>query len=66
MNAAGIIQLALGLLQLVLSNLKASSVSSDLQTAIAGIEGAIQSLLAVQGTPVTYDQLESLRVEPKW
>jgi hypothetical protein len=65
MTAAGIIQLALGLLQLVLANIKGSgaAVASEITQ---GIEAAIQSLEAVQGTPVTYEQLESLRVEPKW
>lgn len=66
MNAAAIIQLVLGLLQVVLGNLKSTTVTGDIQTAITGIEGAIANLMAVQGTPVTYQQLESLRVEPKW
>jgi hypothetical protein len=66
MTAAGIIQLALSLLQVVLGNLKAGTVTSELQTAIAGIQAAITNLESVQGTPVTFSQLESLRVEPKW
>lgn len=65
MTAAGIVQLALSLLQLVLGNLKGSgaTVASEITQ---GIEQAIAALEAVQGTPVTYQQLESLRVEPKW
>lgn len=65
MTAAMIINLALGLLQTVLSNFKGSgvTVAADITQ---GIEAAIASLEAVQGTPVTYAQLESLRVEPKW
>ena len=65
MTAAGIVQLALSLLQLVLGNLKGSgaTVASEITQ---GIEQAIAALEAVQGTPVTYSQLESLRVEPKW
>lgn len=66
MTAASIIQLVLGLLQVVLGNLKAGTVTAELQMAIAGIEAAITNLQTVQGTPVTYDQLESLRVQPKW
>jgi hypothetical protein len=66
MSAAAIINLALGLLQVVLSNLKSGSVSDELQVVIDGIEGAVESLQSVKGTPVTFAQLESLRVEPKW
>ena len=66
MTASSIITLALGLLQLVLSNLKSSTTTTNLGTIIAGIESAIAELTAVQGTPVTYQQLETLRIEPKW
>lgn len=66
MTAATIIQLALGLLQVVLGNLKTNNATNALDTTIAGIEAAIAELATVQGTPVTYSQLESLRVEPKW
>jgi len=66
MNAAGIIQLVLSLLSLVLGSLKSGTVTTELQQAIAGIEAAITNLEAVQGTPVTFQQLESLRIEPKW
>jgi hypothetical protein len=65
MTAAGIVQLALSLLQLVLGNLKGSGVVVA-EEVTQGIASAIASLQAVQGTPVTYSQLESLRVEPKW
>jgi hypothetical protein len=66
MTAAMIINLSLGLLQMVLSNLKSGKVTSEISTAVTGIEAAITQLTAVQGTPVTFAQLESLRVEPKW
>lgn len=66
MTASGIITLALSLLQLVVGNLKSSTTTNDLSTIIAGLESAIAKLQEVQGTPVTYAQLESLRVEPKW
>lgn len=65
MSAAAIIQLSLSLLQMVLSNLKGSgaNVASEITQ---GIAAAIARLEAVQNTPVTFSQLESLRVEPKW
>ena len=66
MTITGIIQLSLSLLQLVLGNLKQNSSIANLETITQGIEAAIANLQAVQGTPVTYQQLESLRVEPKW
>jgi hypothetical protein len=66
MNVAGIVQLALGLLNLVLGNLKSTPVTNELQVAITGIESAVASLEAVQGTPVTYAQLEGLRAVPTW
>lgn len=65
MTVGGIISLALSLLQLVLSNLKGSGVAVA-EEITQGIEQAIAALQAVQGTPVTFAQLESLRVEPKW
>jgi hypothetical protein len=65
MTVASIISLSLGLLQMVLSNLKGSGVTVATEIT-QGIQAAIDALLKVQGTPVTYAQLESLRVEPKW
>ena len=65
MNAATIIDLILTLLEGVLSTVKGSTAADA--TAIAqGIQAAITALAAVQGTPVTYSQLQTLRVEPKW
>ena len=65
MNAATIINLILSLLEGVLSSVKGST-AADAEAIAQGIQAAIASLEAVQGTPVTYAQLESLRVEPKW
>lgn len=65
MNAAGIITLALNLLQIVLANVKGSTATNIAQVT-QNIEAAINALQAVQGTPVTFSQLESLRVEAKW
>ena len=66
MNVAGIITLSLNLLQVVLSNLKANPLTAEIQVAADGIAAAIASLQKVQGTPVTFEQLESMRFQPKW
>ena len=63
MGAATLISLILSLLQSVLASAKISGVAPDV---IANIEGAVTHLLAVQGTPVTFAQLEGLRVTTKW
>ena len=63
MGAATLISLVLSLLQSILASAKISGVAPDV---IANIEGAVTSLLAVQGTPVTFAQLEGLRVTTKW
>jgi hypothetical protein len=60
-----VIDLVLSLLTGVLSQLKGST-AADAVAAAQGIEAAIASLTAVQGTPVTYNQLESLRVKATW
>lgn len=63
MGAATLISLVLSLLQSILASAKIGGVAPDV---IANIEGAVTSLLAVQGTPVTFAQLEGLRVTTKW
>ena len=63
MGAATLISLVLSLLQSILASAKVSGVGPDV---IANIEGAVSHLLAVQGTPVTFAQLEGLRVTTKW
>ena len=63
MGATTLISLVLALLQSVLEAAKVGGVAPEV---IANIEAAIASLLAVQGTPVTYEQLEGLRVTTKW
>ena len=63
MGAATLISLVLSLLQSILASAKVGGVAPDV---IANIEGAVSSLLAVQGTPVTFAQLEGLRVTTKW
>jgi hypothetical protein len=63
MGATTLISLVLTLLQSVLSAAKVGGVAPEV---IANIEAAVANLLTVQGTPVTFSQLESLRVTTKW
>jgi hypothetical protein len=63
MGATTLISLVLALLQSVLTSAKIGGVAPEI---IADIEAAVTSLLAVQGTPVTFAQLENLRVTTKW
>ncbi len=58
-----IIELVLSLLGMALTSAKANSVAIEI---VAGIEEAIKALEKVQGTPVTYGQLEGLRIKPQW
>jgi len=63
MSATTLISLVLTLLQSILDSAKIGGLAPE---AIANIEAAVTSLLSVQGTPVTFSQLESLRVTTKW
>jgi len=63
MGAATLISLVVTLLQSILAAAKVGGVAPQV---IANIEAAVASLLAVQGTPVTFAQLEGLRVTTKW
>lgn len=59
-----IVSLALTLLQVALDAAIKNKLADQV---IDGIRAAIEKLLEVQNTPVTYGQLESLRVEmPDW
>lgn len=58
-----IIELVLSLLGTALKAAKVNGIASDV---ISGIAAAIAELEKVRGTPVTYQQLEGLRVTPKW
>lgn len=60
-----VISLVLSLLTTVLGQVKGSTAAGAAELT-QGLEAAIASLQAVQNTPVTFAQLESLRVEPKW
>jgi hypothetical protein len=63
MGAATLISLVLTLLQSVLASAKVGGVAPEV---IANVEAAVANLLAVQGTPVTFAQMEGLRVTTKW
>ena len=63
MGATTLISLVLALLKSVLEAAEVNGVAPEV---IANIEAAVAKLLAVQGTPVTYAQLEGLRVTTKW
>ncbi|HWZ84142.1 MAG TPA: hypothetical protein VNW47_16050 [Terriglobales bacterium] len=63
MGAATLISLVLTLLESVLAAARVGGVAPQV---IANIEAAVASLVAVQGTPVTFAQLEGLRVTTKW
>ncbi|MGA2002962.1 MAG: hypothetical protein ABSG70_06260 [Terriglobales bacterium] len=63
MGGTTLISLVLTLLQSILASAKVGGVAPEV---IANIEGAVTNLLAVQGTPVTFAQLEGLRVTTKW
>lgn len=57
------VALALSLLQTVLASAHAGQATQD---AITALEAAVAKLLSVQGSDVTYAQLESLRVTQKF
>jgi hypothetical protein len=63
MGATTLISLILTLLQSVLAAAQVGGVGPEV---LANIQAAVASLMAVQGTPVTFAQLEGLRVTTKW
>jgi len=63
MGATTLIGLVLTLLQSILASAKVGGIAPDV---IANLEAAVTNLRAVQGTPITYAQLEGLRVTTKW
>ena len=63
MGAATLISLVLTLLQSILAAAKVGGVAPAV---IQNIEAAVANLMAAQGTPVTFAQLEGLRVTTKW
>ena len=63
LNGASLVTSSLALLQILLANAVQSGLAQEI---IADIEAAIAALLKVQGSDVTYGQLEQLRIQPKW
>lgn len=63
MGAAALLSLVIALLQSILQAAKVGGVAPEI---VADIQNAVASLLKVQGTDVTYSQLESLRVKTEW
>ena len=63
MGAAALLSLVVTLLQSILSAAKVGGVPAE---TVALIEAAVTNLLQVTGTPVTYSQLEGLRVHTEW
>jgi hypothetical protein len=63
MGAATLISLVLTLLQSILASAQAGGMAPEV---IANVEAAVANLAAVQGTAVTFAQLEGLRVTTKW
>jgi len=66
MNYAILVQGILGLLQIVIGNLKKSPTTDKLTLAISGLQAAEVELQTVIGTPVTFSQLEGLRTTKTW
>ena len=57
------IDLAILLLQGVLTSAGVKGLPNEI---IAEVKAALDGLLKVRGTPVTFEQLESLRVKAQW
>jgi hypothetical protein len=60
MNNAQYIDLAVVLVMDVLQNIKGTNTEQQI---VADVQAALDALMKVQGTDVTYAQLESLRVQ---
>lgn len=60
MNYAQYIQLAIVLVQEVLAEIKGTNTEQQI---VADVQSALDALLKVQGSEVTYAQLEALRVQ---
>jgi hypothetical protein len=57
------IGLALSILEAVLSSAKANNLAVEI---VQGVEAAVAALVKVRNTPVSFGQLEGLRVQTKW
>jgi hypothetical protein len=58
-----VIELVLSLLTIALNAANVNGLAPEIVTAISN---AIAELEKVRGTPVSYGQLESLRIKPTW
>jgi len=63
MNAAALLELALTALQQVLATAIQNGLAKEI---VDAIKGAVDRLLSVQGSDVTYAQLEALRIPLLW
>lgn len=63
MNALALIQVVITLLSGVLSAATKSGLAKEI---VSGVQAAITALEQVHSTPVTKQQLDDLRVTPKW
>ena len=61
MTIAGYIELALTLAQAALSAANVNGLAPEI---VADLEASVAALRKVQGTPVTWEQLNGLRVQP--
>jgi len=68
MNVLSLIQIALAILSATLPQIKAADGKSDvgLASIAESVENAIAELKKVHSTPVTHEQLESLKVPQLW
>lgn len=53
-------------LQLLLTELEAAKVGGASVEVIANLQAAVDAIMKVQGTDVTYEQLEGLRLKTTW
>lgn len=65
-TAASLIETSLTLLQLVAASYPATSQVGQAAADAALVEQAIANLLKVQGSPVTWEQLNGLRITKTW
>jgi len=58
-----IISLTLALLEQFLASEKGQQLAAEV---VADIQAAVDALKKVQGSPVTLEQLESMKIDPNW
>jgi hypothetical protein len=65
-TAATLISTSLTLLQIVAASIPQTAAVGQVAVDAALIEAAIANLLKVQGSPVTWEQLNSLHISKTW